>query len=112
MFVVAFGPFLGDKSMLKREATKNGKQVKVTFVVPDNPDHTRISVVGEFKNWDPEATRLIRRANKTRSVSVTLDAGKQYSFRYRTEDGEWFNDEAADGYVDNEHGTQNCLIIT
>jgi 1,4-alpha-glucan branching enzyme len=98
--------------MLKREVTKNKKQVKITFVVPDNPEHARISVVGDFNDWDPEANKLIRRSNNTRSVSVVLDVGKQYAFRYRTEDDQWFNDEAADAYVVNEHGTENGVVIT
>lgn len=98
--------------MIKRETAKKGNQVKVTFVVPDNPDLPRISVVGDFNDWDPNAHKLMRRSNKTRSVSLLLDTGSQYAFRYCTDAGEWFNDEAADGYADNEHGTQNSLLIT
>ncbi|MEX1020156.1 MAG: isoamylase early set domain-containing protein [Litorilinea sp.] len=98
--------------MLKRETTKHTNQIKVTFVVPDDPDLPRISVVGDFNNWDPEAHKLVRRSNNTRSVSLLLDAGAHYAFRYYTEEGRWFNDEAADGYAENEHGTQNGLIHT
>lgn len=98
--------------MLKRETTKKGEEIKVTFVVPDDPEKPRISVVGDFNGWDPEANKLVRRSNNTRSVSVLLKAGKEYAFRYRTADGQWFNDEAADDYMENEHGTQNSIIRT
>ena len=37
-----------------------------------------------------------RRANGTRSVSVTLQAGSQAHFRYLGEHGHWFDDGDAD----------------
>jgi 1,4-alpha-glucan branching enzyme len=98
--------------MLKREPIKQSEQVKVTFVIPHDPDQPRISVVGDFNNWEPTATPLVKRANNTRSASVILDPGKHYSFRYYAADGTWFDEEHADGYAPNEHGTQNCLIVT
>lgn len=98
--------------MLKRETVKNGKQVKITFIVPDTPETGRISVVGDFNEWDPEANKLVRRSNNTRSVALVLESGKQYAFRYYTEEGEWFNDEDADGFAENEHGSQNCILHT
>lgn len=98
--------------MLKREVLKQSDQVKVTFVLPHNPDHGRISVVGDFNNWDPSKTVLVKRQNNTRSASVTLDPGQRYRFRYYMADGTWLNDDSADAYEPNEHGSQNCLVIT
>lgn len=98
--------------MLKREPIKNSQQVKVTFVIPHNAEQARVSVVGDFNNWDPSATPLVKRANNTRSASVTLDAGQRYRFRYYSADDQWFNDEAADGYEPSEHGSENCILLT
>lgn len=98
--------------MLKREPVKGSAQVKITFVIPHNPDQSRVWVVGDFNNWDPKATPLVKRANNTRSASVTVDANKAYAFRYYTAEGDWFNDEDADAYQANEHGTHNCIVKT
>ena len=98
--------------MLKREAVKDSNQIKVTFVIPNNPDQPRISVVGDFNNWDPTATVFVKRQNNTRSVSATVDPGQRYRFRYYVADGSWLNDESADAYEPNEHGSQNCLLVT
>ena len=76
--------------MLKREAVKQSNQVKVTFVLPHNPDQPRISVVGDFNNWNPTANPLIKRPNNTRSASLTLDPGQRYNFRYYLADGSAF----------------------
>lgn len=96
--------------MIKREVLKD-KKVKVTFVQPHDPAQPRISVVGDFNSWDPNATPLVKRNNNTRSASVTLDGGKRYAFRYYAEDGAWFNDEAADAYEASEHGSPNCILV-
>ena len=98
--------------MLKRQNLKSSDQVKIIFVQPDNPEQARLSVVGDFNDWDPTQNRLVRRANGTRSVSVTLDGGNSYRFRYFSDDGQWFNDEAADDYEPGEHGSDNCVVRT
>jgi 1,4-alpha-glucan branching enzyme len=95
--------------MIKREIEKKSGQVKVTFAIPHNPDQARVWVVGDFNNWDPAATPMVKRANNTRSASITLAPGR-YAFRYYTADGEWFNDGDADAYEVNEHGTHNAIV--
>ncbi len=96
--------------MLKREILKKEGQVKVTFVIPHNPEQPRVWVVGDFNGWDPTATPLVKRANNTRSASVALKPGR-YAFRYYTADGEWFNDADADAFEVNEHGTHNAIVV-
>ena len=96
--------------MLKRQNVKGSKNVKVTFVVPDDPAKGKISVVGDFNDWQAGADTLVKRSNDTRSTSVTLSPGR-YAFRYYTEDGEWFNDESADDYEPNEMGSENCIVV-
>src|SRR5690606_499269 len=76
--------------MLKREAIKDSNQVKVIFVIPNDPDQPRIAVVGEFNDWNPNATVFVKRQNNTRSVSATVEGGQRYRFRYYTADGSWF----------------------
>ena len=99
--------------MLKREAVNGSNQVKVTFVIPNNPDQERIAVVGDFNNWDPNATLFVKRQNNTRSVSAIVDVGQRYRFRYYVvADGSWINEESADAYEPNEFGSHNCLLIT
>ena len=53
----------------------------------------------------------MKRTNGTASVSLTVDVGQKLLFRYVSEDGTWFNDEAADAYEPSEHGTVNCVVV-
>ncbi len=98
--------------MIKKQNRAKSNQVKVTFVVDDYDEMGRVCVVGDFNNWTPQQHNLVRRSNRTRSASVDLPAGKRYAFRYVEDGGNWFNDEAADGWEPNGYGTDNCVILT
>ncbi len=96
--------------MLKRKGFRASDDVRVTFVLPEGSPPA--SVVGDFNDWDPEANPLRRRSNQTYSTSIVLPPGKRYAFRYRTHDGEWFNEPDADAQEPNEFGEMNSIIIT
>ena len=97
--------------MIKKAADKNDK-VKVTFVMPHSEGQAAMSVVGDFNDWQPGATKMVKRNNGTCSVSLVLDPGQRYGFRYFLEDGTWVNDEAADAYEASGHGSDNCILLT
>ena len=99
------------RKVIKKAADKNDK-VKVSFVMPYSEGQPAMSVVGDFNDWQPGATKMIKRNNGTCSVSLTLDTDQRYLFRYYTEDGAWVNDEAADAYETSEHGSDNCVLLT
>jgi len=98
--------------MLKKSKIKGSDQIKVTFILAADHPHTHASVVGTFNEWNPSANKLIKRNNGTYSTAVKLDPGGRYEFRYFTPDGDWFDDEAADGYEPGEHGINNCIVET
>lgn len=91
--------------MIRREV-KSG-ELRVTFVLPQDEPHGRVSVVGDFNDWTPGTHTLAKRSNGTRSVRVTLDRGAAYRFRYLGQDGHWFDDPDADGRDD-----ENCVVLT
>ena len=77
------------------KTTKPGRDgtVRVTFALPiDEPDGA-VSVVGNFNDWNPHTHPLRKRANRTRSAAVTVQAGTTLHFRYLGEGGIWFDDE-------------------
>jgi 1,4-alpha-glucan branching enzyme len=68
--------------------------VRVTFALPADEPSGSVSVVGSFNNWNPLAHPLRRRANGTRSATVTVASGSTLHFRYLAEGGHWFDDES------------------
>jgi 1,4-alpha-glucan branching enzyme len=97
--------------MIKKEAVKKTNQVKLSFVLPADSTRPRISVVGDFNQWDPDAHPMAKRNNGTVSASVLLDPGQRVRFRYYIPPGEWFNDETADAYEPGDFGAANCVVI-
>ncbi len=86
--------------MVKTAKFRSNGTVRVTFTLPAGEPAGAVSVVGDFNGWDPFAHPLRPRANRTRSVSVTVPTGSTLRFRYLGEGGMWFDDEtiaAADG---------------
>ncbi len=79
--------------MVKTSRPRRDGMVRVTFTLPAEDPATAVSVVGDFNDWDPFAHPLRRRANLTRSASVTVPAGSTLRFRYLAEGGHWFNDD-------------------
>lgn len=79
--------------MIKTTRPGRDGQVRVTFALPANEPDGAVSVVGNFNEWDPFAHPLRRRANRTRSAAVTVQAGSTLHFRYLAEGGVWFDDE-------------------
>ena len=96
--------------MIKRSKPSDGS-VKVTFVVPFDACEQPVSVVGDFNQWDPLATPLRKRSNGTRSVTIDLTEGSAHRFKYLAEGGEWFCDEQADDYVENDYASVDAVIV-
>jgi 1,4-alpha-glucan branching enzyme len=82
----------------------------VTFRVNDAElQDRRISVVGDFNDWDRTANLLWEQPGGTHSLTLALHPGR-YRFRYVTEHGRWFDDDTAHGYEQNGFGQRNCLL--
>lgn len=91
--------------MIKQEL--KGEKTHVTFVLPQDQPTGKVSVVGDFNEWQPGVHTLVRRSNGTRSVKVTVAPGETFRFRYLGEDGHWFDDPQVD-----DRDWQNGLLLT
>lgn len=81
-------------------------KVQVTFVqaARDQP----LFVAGSFNDWQREPLKKAKDGSVRATVSA--DPGQTLAFRYVSADGEWFDDEAADGYTQNDQGSTNGLV--
>ena len=95
--------------MVTKRKLGRGK-VRVTFSMPKLEGVKQLFLVGDFNNWSVTETPLARSADNTWSATLTLDAGRDYEFRYFADGQVWHNDWAADGYVANTFGTENSVV--
>lgn len=96
--------------MVKKTYTKTGRSCRVTFAVPPETNARAAALVGEFNGWSKTSHPMKRRKDGSFSLTVSLNPGRQYRFRYILDGERWENDQAADGYLPNPFGTQDSLI--
>jgi 1,4-alpha-glucan branching enzyme len=86
-------------------------KVRVTFTMPAGIWADTIHLVGDFNNWSTTATPL-QLSEHGWSVSLELEAGRAYQYRYLINGADWYNDWRADRYVPNEYGGDNSVVVT
>jgi 1,4-alpha-glucan branching enzyme len=99
-----------EAKMLKKTMAKNGKTCRVTFNVPADVEAQEVSLCGEFNDWCETSHLLKKRKGGSFSTTVTLDAGRDYRFRYLLDGDRWENDWAADAYLPNEYGSEDSVV--
>jgi 1,4-alpha-glucan branching enzyme len=97
--------------MITKEPAKKGDLVRVTFELPSTMWAERVNLVGEFNDWDTTATPMTRgRSDANWKVTIELEKGRCYRFRYLVEGREWYNDWHADDHMENPYGSYDSVV--
>ncbi len=96
--------------MRKTYAT-SGKTCRVTFEMPVEAGAETVALCGEFNDWDKESHPLKRRKKGNFSLTLTLEVGRSYRFRYWVDGCRWENDWQADDYVANSFGSEDSVVV-
>lgn len=97
--------------MLEKHDGK-GKRVDVTFSLPAQVQGEHVYLVGDFNNWDETTTPMTRADDGSFLVTLNLEKGREYQFRYLVNGEEWHNDWNADRYVLNPYSGDNSVLVT
>ncbi len=96
--------------MITKQFTPKRTVCKVTFKVPVEWAQNGISVVGDFNGWNPAANPMAKKNGAWEAV-VKFEPGTTAKFRYYIDGAFWANDDAADSYVANEHGSEDSVVV-
>lgn len=99
---------------LKKAYSQDGKTCKVTFIV--EPEANRgandITISGDFNSWSSTETHLKKGKDGSFSVTLELETGKEYQYRYLFDGTHWENDWRADKYTPAPFSnTDNSVVI-
>lgn len=94
--------------MIKSRGAKG--KANVTFTVDPQVGAQTAAVCGEWNDWLADAGVMHRDAEGGFSVTVVLDAGRAYRFRYLLDGQRWDNDWAADAYQPNDFGGDDSVV--
>jgi 1,4-alpha-glucan branching enzyme len=99
---------------IRKQFLKGKPVCKVTFKIPEKVGNgkTQAHVVGEFNDWSTSATPMKRFKNGKFSVTVELEKGRSYQFRYLLEQSHWENDPDADDYLPSPFGDSHNSVIS
>lgn len=94
--------------MIKSRGAK-GRAI-VTFTLDPRVGAQTAAVCGEWNDWWGDADVMRRDAEGGFSVTVDLEAGRAYRFRYLLDGERWANDWAADAYLPNGFGEDDSVV--
>jgi len=98
--------------MIKKAPSPRKGKVLVTFELSASLWATQIHLVGDFNDWNQASHPLTqRRTDEVWEITLELDAGREYQFRYLMDGRDWCTDYDADGYVSNSYGGDNSVVV-
>ena len=98
---------------LVKKHLKSKPLCKVTFrLAPELANGAgQVALVGDFNDWNPATLPLEKLKSGEFKVTVDLEAGREYQFRYLLDGKVWQNDDGADRYVPSGFaGTENSVV--
>ncbi len=98
--------------MITKTPSKRGTTTRVSFVVPPEVAGETAHLCGDFNDWSQDATPMTKRKDGRFTVTITLEQGRAYAYRYLIDDDRWENDGSADEYIDNNLGSKNSVVLT
>lgn len=100
-------------SGIRKEYQQDKNVCRVTFRLPKiaASGAKNVCVVGDFNNWGMQANPMKRLPNGDYTVSLELETGKEYHFRYLIDQSRWENDWNADKYVRNPYGDSDNSVV-
>jgi hypothetical protein len=98
---------------IARHYLNAGSSCMVTFRLPKEavPDAEKVTLAGDFNNWDTESIVMKKLKNGDFAVTLKLKAGRAYRFRYLINGERWENDWHADRYDPNPFGWHDSVVI-
>ena len=94
--------------MVEKTYFKTKDYCKVKFKISIENAET-VEILGLNSDWE-NSILMSKKKDGTFSCDVSLPKGLEHEFKYRVNENEWINDDAADGLVPNAFGGHNSLV--
>ncbi len=97
----------------KKQYLKSKAVCKVTFKLSkqEAKGAQKVSVVGDFNNWDEASTPMKKLKTGGFTATLNLPKDSKYQFRYLLDEKEWENDWQADEYVPSPISLEDNSVV-
>jgi 1,4-alpha-glucan branching enzyme len=98
---------------IKKQYTKSKSLCKVTFSLTKEQASSAgsVNLTGDFNDWDTESLPMKKSKNGEFTLSIELEAGREYHFKYLIDGKDWLNELEADRHVQNVFKSENSVIV-
>ena len=99
---------------VKKQYYKTKPYCKVTFRLSRKMagNAQKVAIAGDFNDWKSEQTPMKALKNGDFTVTLQLDQGREYRYRFVLDDHQWLTDDSADKQVYCDFaGAHNAVIV-
>jgi 1,4-alpha-glucan branching enzyme len=99
---------------IKKQFLKSKPVCKVGFKLSKDQAEgaAKVNLVGDFNGWNETADEMNSLKDGSFSITMDLETGRNYQFRYLIDGTTWINDEAADSFEPSGFGdAQNSVVV-
>jgi len=99
---------------IKKQYLKAKATCKVTFRLPKKaaPDARKAVIAGDFNRWQTHQNPMKHLKSGDFTVTLELDIGREYQYRFLVDDRQWITDEGADKYAESGYAdSQNSVVV-
>ncbi len=98
---------------LKKQDLPGSNTCKVSFTLPKVAVKSAkiVHLVGEFNSWNVYATPMKKQKDGSFEVTLELEKGREYQYRYFLNNTNWENDWNADKYVPSSYGDSDNSVV-
>ncbi len=97
--------------MIRKSPSAIPNHVHVVFELPPSVWADKVFLTGDFNDWRTDELKMRQDRDGVWRITLDLRANQRFQYRYVV-DGCWQSDWHADGFEDNEHGSQNSVVDT
>ncbi len=99
--------------MISKKYLKSKPVAKVTFSLAKKEAQgaEKVALAGDFNDWSTSELELKKNKSGKFSVTVDLEQGRTYQFRYILDGSTWENDWAADAYVPSNVSSEENSVV-
>ena len=98
---------------IKKQILKSKPLAKVSFKISKSEglDAKKAFLVGDFNAWSETSHPLKALKDGSFSITIELETGREYQFRYLLDESTWINDSEADNLIPGGIGNEKNGII-
>lgn len=99
---------------VKKQYFKTKPYCRVTFRLEKSVGGRarQAGLAADFNDWRPEKTPMKALKSGDFTVSVDLEKGHEYQYRYVVDGGIWITDDAAEKYIPSGYADcQNAVVV-